>query len=118
MFFIFRLLINALVIFFVSHAFDSITLRDGVFAPILFAFVLGVINSVIRPILIILTFPITVLTLGIFTLVINSFTFWLASLLSYGIHIESFAAAFWGGGIVWLFSYFTNLFLIKEEHYR
>jgi putative membrane protein len=76
-----------------------------------FAVVLSAINALVRPVLVLLTLPITILTLGLFTLVINIFTFWLASELSYGVDIATFSAAFWGGFILWITGFITNRYI-------
>lgn len=61
---------------------------------------LGVVNAIVRPIAIIFTFPITILTLGFFLLVINAGMVALVSALLPGMHVASFHAAFWGALIV------------------
>ncbi len=60
------------------------------------ALVLGLANALIRPILVILTLPINILTLGLFTLVINALLFWLASTVVKGFSVSGFWPAFWG----------------------
>lgn len=82
-------------------------LRDAFF----FSFVLSAVNAIVRPVLVFMTLPITILTLGLFTLVINVFTFWLATELSFGVAVETFSAAFWGGLIVWITGFFTNRYI-------
>ncbi len=89
------------------HTLPGITI-DNFYEGVVFALILTAVNSILRPILLLLTLPITVLTLGLFTLVVNIFTFWFASELSYGVHVESFSAAFWGAFIVWITSFFVN----------
>ncbi len=84
---------------------------DNMFEAFFFAVVLSAVNSIVRPVLVLLTLPITILTLGLFTLVINVFTFWLASEISYGVFVETFSAAFWGGLIVWITGFFTNRYI-------
>jgi putative membrane protein len=64
------------------------------------AFLLGVINAVLRPILVILTLPITLVTLGLFLLVINALTLGLTAVFLHGFHVHGFWAAFWGALIV------------------
>ena len=105
--FIVRLLITTIAVLAVSHILPGLEVKNTLDA-IFFGLILGVINSVIRPILTLLTLPITLLTLGLFLLVINAFTFWLASEISYGIHISSFSGAFWGGVVIWITGIFTN----------
>ena len=62
--------------------------------------ILGVINAVIRPILVILTLPLTLITFGLFLLVINAFTLWLVTRFLHGFHVHGFMAAFLGALIV------------------
>jgi putative membrane protein len=64
------------------------------------ALLLGVINAVVRPILVILTLPLTLITLGLFLLVINALTLKLVTLFLHGFHVHGFWAAFWGALIV------------------
>ena len=64
------------------------------------ALLLGIINAVLRPILVILTLPITILTLGLFLLVINAATLGLTAAFLHGFHVQGFGAAFWGALIV------------------
>lgn len=107
---IFRFVITLLIVMTIWHTIPGFTienLRDA----FIFSFVLSAINSIVRPLLVLLTLPITILTLGLFTLVINVFTFWLASELSVGVAIHTFSAAFWGGLIVWITGFFTNRYI-------
>ena len=64
------------------------------------ALLLGVINAVVRPILVILTLPLTLITLGLFLLVINACTLKLVTVILHGFHVRGFWAAFWGALIV------------------
>ncbi len=80
---------------------------------LLFALIVAVLNATIAPILIVISFPITVMTVGVFALMINVFLFWVASLISYGIHITDFWGAFWGGIIVCVASFLLNLWLAE-----
>lgn len=68
------------------------------------AVVLGLINAFVRPLAVILTFPITVITLGLFLLVLNAGMLALASALLSGFHIAGFWSAFWGAIVVSLVS--------------
>ncbi len=69
------------------------------------ALLLGVINAVLRPILVILTLPITLVTLGLFLLVINAGTLKLTSIFLHGFHVHGFWAAFWGALVVSVFGW-------------
>ena len=61
---------------------------------LVFAVILGVLNAFLRPILLLLTLPLNLLTLGLFTLVVNAIVFWLASLVEGGVQVADFGAAF------------------------
>ncbi len=74
----------------------------------LFAIVLALLNAIIRPILILVTCPITILTLGLFTLVINGFLFWLAGEAIGGVRVAGFLGAFVGALIVSFVSFAMN----------
>ncbi len=74
------------------------------------AIVLGLLNALVRPILVLLTLPITVLTLGLFYLIVNGFTFLLASKLVPGFEVSSFWWAVLGALVVSLVSWFVGSF--------
>ena len=105
--FILRLIISALSIILVAYLVPDIEV-NSFWAALFMALILGIVNALIRPFVLLLTLPVNLLTLGIFTLVINALMFWLASALSFGVEIGSFAAAFWGALIVFLVSWFSN----------
>jgi len=78
---------------------------------ILAAGILGIVNAVIRPVVLVLTLPINLLTLGLFTLVINAAMLKLVSIVVPGFVIESFSAAFLGALIVSVVSWTLNIFV-------
>ena len=78
---------------------------------ILAAGILGIVNAVIRPVVLVLTLPINLLTLGLFTLIINAAMLKLVSMVVPGFVIESFAAAFLGALIVSVVSWTLNIFV-------
>lgn len=85
----------------------------------LMAVILGLINSVVRPVLKLLSCPLIILTLGLFVFVINALTLWLASAIAVnwfhvGFYVDGFVPAFWGALIVSLVSVILNL-LVSEE---
>lgn len=73
---------------------------DSLASALVAGLVLGIINAVVRPILVVLTFPITLVTLGLFLLVLNAFCLWLVSVFVPGFHVTGFWAAFWGALVV------------------
>jgi len=73
--------------------------------------ILGVVNAVIRPLVLLLTLPINLLTLGLFTLVINALMLQFVAYLAPGFIIETFRAAFWGAFIISIVSWLLNIFI-------
>lgn len=113
--FLIRIVITALITLFMVHHIPGIEVHNNTDA-LIFGAIVGLINAIVRPILVLLTVPITVMTLGLFLLLINMFTFWLASEIAYGVHITTFWGAFWGGLIVWVTGVFTNRLLWKGRY--
>ncbi|HEY8614154.1 MAG TPA: phage holin family protein [Roseomonas sp.] len=74
---------------------------------IIAAIIFGVVNAVIRPIVATLSLPLTVLTLGLFTLVVNALMLGITALLMPGMQV-TFGGAFWGAIIVWIVSWLAN----------
>jgi len=100
-------ILNAVALLAVTWLLPSIQV-SGFGAALIAALVLGFINTLVRPVLALLTLPITVLTLGIFYLVLNGLLFWLASALLPGFHVAGFWSAVFGailyGVITWALS--------------
>ncbi len=92
--FIVRLLITALVAYFLSLILKPHIVIDSYGTAIIFVIALGILNAILKPLLIILTLPVTILTLGIFLLIINVFIIILAGKFVSGIHIHGFLWAF------------------------
>ena len=87
-------LANALALLALPYIFKSITIDENSFVTALIvALVLGLINTLIRPLLVLLTLPVTILTLGLFLLVINGLLFWAVSGLISGFEVRGF----WSG---------------------
>jgi putative membrane protein len=94
--FLLRLIITALVVLVLSEQVPGLVQVDqhSFTLALIFALVLGVLNAFLRPIILLLTLPLTLLTLGLFTLVINAFVFWAATWFPVGVHVPDFGAAF------------------------
>lgn len=75
------------------------------------AIVISLLNALIRPILLVLTLPITALTLGLFILVINALMFWIAASFIGGFHVADFWAALWGALVYSILTWLVNLAL-------
>ena len=84
---------------------------DGWFALLLMALLLGVVNAVIRPVLLLLSVPFIVVTLGFFILVVNALTLWFSALLVPGFHVGGFWSAFFGSIIVSLVNWVLSSFV-------
>jgi putative membrane protein len=109
--FILRLLIGALGLWLASELVPGIVI-EGAWTLLGAALLLGIVNAVVRPLLVILTLPISVLTLGLFLLVINAATLGLVAWMLDGFMITGFWPALFGAIIVsltgWLASYFIG----------
>ncbi len=90
-----RWCINALALLAVAYFYSGVRV-DGIFAALAAALVLGLVNAVIRPILILLTLPVTLLTMGLFIFVINALLFWLVAEVVKGFTVTGFMAALIG----------------------
>jgi len=104
---LFRWLISAITIMIISYIVPGIHVA-GFWTALILALVLGLFNAILRPLLIILTLPVTILTLGLFTLVINAGIFLLASTIVKGFTVEGFGAAFLGSLMLWLLNWAVN----------
>lgn len=87
-----RLLINALAVFIIAHLLGGVEV-DGYLGAIIVALVLAILNLFVKPILIIFTLPVTILTLGLFLLVINALIILLADKLIDGFGVNGFWTA-------------------------
>lgn len=87
--FIVRLIVNALAVYLTSRLLDGISIDNFVTAVVV-AVVLGIVNTIIKPILLLLTLPINFLTLGLFTWVINALMVLLADYVVTGFSVASF----------------------------
>ena len=76
---------------------------------------LGIVNAIIRPVLIVLTLPLNILTLGLFTLVINGFVLWLTAITVKGFDITGFGAAIISALVLSIVSFILS-YLIKDNH--
>jgi putative membrane protein len=108
--FLARVLVNVLAIYFAAAIVPGIEI-SGLLAALGAGLVFGLINAIVRPILILLTLPLTLLTLGLFLFVLNAFCFWLTSVLVKGFEVHGFWAAFFGALIVSVVSWLMTSFL-------
>jgi putative membrane protein len=88
-------LLSAAALLFVAYVYSGVEVRNFT-AALIAAFVIGLFNTVVRPILLVLTLPVTVVTLGLFLFVINALMFWAAASVLDGFHVHGFLAALIG----------------------
>lgn len=111
---ILRWIINALIIILVAALVPGISI-SGIYAALIVALVLGFVNTIIRPLFILLTLPINILSLGLFTLVINALLFWFVASFIKGFEVSGFLAAFLGALILSISSSLVSSFLHKGD---
>ena len=111
--FLIRLVINAIALFAIAyfHIVHGIEV-SGPGGALIAALILGVVNAILRPILVLLSLPLELVTLGLFTLVINALLFWLVGALHVGLTVDGFWPAFWGAIVMsiisWILSFLTR----------
>jgi putative membrane protein len=108
--FVIRWLVNILAIFLVINIVAGVS-ADSWQAIIVAAFILGLLNTFLKPVIVLLTLPFTVLTLGVFTLFINGLMFYLAAKFVKGFHVLDFWNAFWAAIVFSIISFIVNMFL-------
>ena len=117
--FVIRLLVTAVALWAAVALVPGIENHSGWFHLVLVALIFGAVNAVIRPILLALTCPLVLLTLGLFIFVLNALMLWLTGYLSdmigLGFHVDGFIPALIGGLVVGLVSTVLNIFVGREK---
>jgi putative membrane protein len=108
-------LINALALLALPYLFTSIKV-DTFATALVVAVVLGLINTLIRPLLVILTLPVTILTLGLFIFVINGLLFWAVGSFMPGFRVEGFWAGVFGAIVYSLISWALSALIPKKSN--
>ena len=104
---ILRLLFNALGLILISSLVDGIHV-EGFYSALVAAVVLGILNIIIKPILLILTLPVTIVTLGLFAFVVNASLFWFAASFIEGFAVTGFSYALLGSILMSVISIIGN----------
>lgn len=110
--FLVRLLITAIVAFALSYLLSGVII-DSIWQAVVLALLLGLLNAVVKPILVILTFPITLVTFGLFLLVVNALIILLADKLLDGFQVKNF---WWALLFGLLLSIITSIISPKERN--
>lgn len=98
-----RWLLNAGALWLVASMFRGVHVQSYV-AALWAVLLISLLNALVRPILLILTLPITLLTLGLFLFILNGVMWWMASGLFNDLHVDGFWAAVWGAALYSVFS--------------
>ena len=107
-------IINALALLALPYILESIRV-ESFYTALVTALVLGLVNALIRPVLIVLTLPMNVLTLGLFTFVINGLLFWFVASFVRGFHVAGFWSAVGGAIIYSLLSWALSSLLLRDK---
>ena len=105
-----RWLVTTLAVMAAAYLVPGI-LVSGFYAAFWAALVLGIVNAILRPLLLLLTLPLNILTLGLFTFLLNGFLFWLVSTVIRDFEVHGFGAAIFGSLIVTVISWVANQYL-------
>lgn len=107
-------LINAAALLALPYLLSSITV-DSLWTALIAALLLGLVNTFIRPLLVLLTLPATLLTLGLFIFVINALLFWLVGSFVQGFHVAGFWSAFFGAILYSVISWALSTLLLRKS---
>ena len=107
-------LINAAALLALPYVFASIRV-DSFITALIVALILGLINTLVRPVLLVLTFPITLVTLGLFIFVLNGLLLWCASAFVSGFTIAGFWPAVFGAMVYSLISWAASAVLLGKK---
>lgn len=117
--FLLRLVITAVALWVATRFVPGISYQGGALALLGVAVVFGVVNALLGGLLKLFALPITILTLGLFALVINALLLWLTASLSQslglGFHVAGFIPAFWGALVISITRAVLNLFLSESK---
>lgn len=107
-------LINAVALMALPYLMHSVTV-DNLGAALFAALALALVNTLIRPVLVLLTLPVTFLSMGLFILVINALLFWLVSTLVPGFHVAGFWSAFLAAILYSVISWALSTLLLRKD---
>lgn len=113
--FVLRWLINALALILVTKLVSGFEV-ETFYSALIAALVIGLLNAIVRPILIVLTLPVTIVTLGLFTFVINAVLILFTSTIVKGFTVDGFLPALLSALILWAVSTLTNWMLHKDRN--
>ena len=107
MHFLIRLIINAIAFYLIALYLPGFHVANFTSALIA-ALIFGLVNAIVRPIVLLITLPFTIVTLGLFVLIVNAAMFWLTARIAPGVRIDGFGPAFLGALIMLVVSFLTS----------
>lgn len=113
-----RILINAAALWVAATVLDGITLSDRPVSVLIVAIVFGLVNAFLKPLATLLTFPITLVTLGLFILVINAVMLQITDALTVGLQVDGFWTSVFGGVIISLVSWALSVLISDDDRGR
>jgi putative membrane protein len=115
--FLVRVIVNAAALWVAAQLVPGFVIA-GVTPLVLAALVLGLVNAIVRPVLVILTLPLTLVTLGLFLFVLNAFCLWLTSRLVPGFEVQTFGSALLGALVISVVSWILTAFVSDAGRWR
>jgi len=112
-----RWAVNALALILTAMIIKGMDFQ-GILSPFVAALVIGVLNAILRPFLIVITLPINLLTLGVFTFVVNGFLIYVTAKVVNGFTVENFWAAFVGAIFLSIISFLLSLFISDKGKFE
>ncbi|MGA2669630.1 MAG: phage holin family protein [Ignavibacteria bacterium] len=111
--FLLKWLVYSIALLIVIHIFSGVR-SESLMTTIVMALVLGLLNAFLKPIMSFLSLPIIIITLGLFTFIINALVFYLAGMFVHGFYVSGFWSAFWAALLFSIFTFLINL-LVKSD---
>ena len=108
--FLLHLILTAALLLVVAKAVRGVEV-SGIGSALIGALVLGLVNALVRPVMVFLTFPLTIVTFGLFLLVVNALMLWLMAALVPGIRVRGFGAAFFGSLLLTILNLLIEILL-------
>lgn len=115
--FLLKWFVSTVALLVVVYIFPGVASQNFL-TTVVTALVLGLLNTFFKPILHILSLPITILTLGLFTLIINAFTFYLAANMVHGFYVAGFWSAFGAALIYSIVTFLINSLIFSDKNER
>lgn len=113
--FLIKWFISAVALLVVVHVFSGVS-SASLQTTIVMALVLGLLNTFLKPLLSFLSLPIMIITLGLFTLIINALTFFLAAKLVQGFYVAGFWSACWAALIYSIVTFLINMLIVTDKN--